>query len=419
MRAKRSSPVARQGSGEPTAVSGRLSGPVLVCNAGSSSLRMGLFDAENEAQLATAHVDLSARATRLTLHRTGHPDLEEEPVLHGHAEAFARVLELLRSGPAAALSPGAAVGAVGHRVVHGGDRCSGTLRITEQVVQQIRDWSPRAPLHHPASLACIAEAERRLPGVPQFAAFDTAFHATLPEAARTYAIPRRWTREWGLRRYGFHGLSHSWCAGRAAEMLGRGGERLVIAHLGAGASLSAVRDGVCIDTSMGFTPLEGLMMGSRSGSVDPGLLLHLLRERGLDAERLDQILNHESGLLGVSGLSADMRAVLEAEPRDADARLAVEIYVHRLRREIGAMAATLGGLDALVFTAGVGENSADIRRRACEGLDHLGLRLDPEANAGRRPDADVARLDSPARILIVASREDLCIVRDLLKLVRT
>ncbi|HZM01275.1 MAG TPA: acetate/propionate family kinase, partial [Planctomycetota bacterium] len=290
---------------------------------------------------------------------------------------------------------------------------------TPAVVRAIDELSRLAPLHNPPSLACIRAAERALPGVPQVAAFDTAFHATLPEAARTYAIPRRWTQEWGLRRFGFHGLSHEYCARRAAELLGRPPARLVVAHLGHGASLAAVRDGACTDTTMGFTPLEGLVMGTRSGSVDPGLLLHLLRDRGLDPESLDRALNRESGLLGVSGLSADMRALLAAQATDAGARLAVEVYLHRLRQALGAMAASLGGLDALVFTAGVGEGSAEIRRRACEGLEHLGLRLDAAANESCRPDADVARADSPARILVVASREDLTIVRAVRRLVFT
>jgi acetate kinase len=269
-----------------------------------------------------------------------------------------------------------------------------------------------APLHNQPSLEVIRTMERVAPRLPQVAAFDTAFHATLSEAARTYAVPLAWTRDWGLRRYGFHGLSHSYCATRAAEILGRTGLRLVIAHLGHGASVSAVRGGVCVDTSMGFTPLEGLMMGTRSGTVDPGLLICVLRQKGLDADALDRALNAESGLLGVSGVSADMRQVLAAAAQNPDARLAIDVYVHRVRQSIGAMAATLGGVDALVFTAGVGENSPRIRAFVCENTGYLGLLLDPAANETCRPDADISRPDSAARVLVIATREDLTILRE-------
>jgi acetate kinase len=244
------------------------------------------------------------------------------------------------------------------------------------------------------------------------AVFDTAFHATLSEAARTYPVPQQWRREWGVRRYGFHGLSHAYCATRAAEMLGRPDLRLIIAHLGNGASVSAVRHGLCVDTSMGFTPMEGLMMGTRSGSVDPGILVYLLRQKGLDADQLDHALNYDSGLLGVSGVSSDMRQVLAAAPHHADARLAIDVYVHRIRQTVGAMAATLGGVDALVFTAGVGEHAAEIRARVCENLGYLGLALDRTANDACQPDADVALPASTGRILVIATREDVTIVRE-------
>jgi acetate kinase len=257
-----------------------------------------------------------------------------------------------------------------------------------------------------------------LPDVPQFAAFDTGFHARLPPAARTYAVPHSWTADWGLRRYGFHGLSHAYCAARAAEMIGRPNVRLVIAHLGHGASVSAVRGGVCIDTSMGFTPLDGLVMGTRSGAVDPGLLLYVLRRKGLDPDRLDHALNHESGLLGMSGVASDMRRVLAAAATgDPRAGLTIDVYVHRLRQTIGAMAASLGGIDALVFTAGVGEHSPEIRWCTCDGLGFFGLELDHAVNAACRPDADVASPESAARVLVIATREDLTIVREVTRLI--
>lgn len=308
---------------------------------------------------------------------------------------------------------------MGHRIVHGGERYTSAVRVTPEVRREINELAELAPLHNSASLEVIDAVQGMLPGVPQVAAFDTAFHSTLPEAARTYAVPHRWTSEWRLRRYGFHGLSHSYCAGRAAEMLpGRRNLRLIIAHLGNGASVSAVRDGACVDTSMGFTPLDGLMMGTRSGSVDPGILIHVLRHEGLSADQLDHALNHESGLLGVSGVSSDMREVLAAAERyEPRARLAIDMYVHRIQQTVGAMAATLGGVDGLVFTAGVGEHAPLIRDRVCENLGHLGLELNRNANVECRPDADVATHASTARILVIATREDLTIVREIKRLI--
>ena len=385
---------------------------IFVCNAGSSSLKFSLFEADGEKLLIEGGIDWGKRPARLTLRPPGEASHVSESAPTGHGDAVACILDALRSGPSPLLTSASSVQAVGHRVVHGGERYSAAALITPTVLQAIEDLSELAPLHHPASLAVIDALDRALPGVPQVAAFDTAFHATLPEAARTYAVPRQWTQDWHIRRYGFHGLSHGYCAARAAQMLGRTDRRLVIAHLGNGASMSAVRDGICIDTSMGFTPMEGLMMGTRSGSVDPGALIHLMQNKGMDANALHHALNHESGLLGVSGISSDMRQVQAAAEHHADARLAIEVYVHRVRQTVGAMAATLGGVDALIFTAGVGENAPDIRRRVCEQLDFLGLRLDGEANAACRPDADIARHDSAARILVIATREDVTILRE-------
>jgi acetate kinase len=389
---------------------------VLVCNAGSSSLKFSLFEAEGELLLAEGGIDWTTKPTRLVFRRTGHQEIREELKLEKHADAVARILDDLRAGPSAPLRVLGELQAVGHRVVHGGERYTAAVRITPEVKRVIGELAELAPLHNPASLDGITAVEQVLPKVPQVAAFDTAFHATLSEAARTYPVPQKWTREWGMRRYGFHGLSHSYCAGRAAEMIGRRDLRLIIAHLGNGASVSAVRNGICVDTSMGFTPLEGLMMGTRSGTVDPGMLVYLLRHKRLDANALDHALNYESGLLGVSGVSSDMRQVLSELAGNPNARLAVEVYVHRIRQTVGAMAATLGGVDALVFTAGVGEHAPEIRKRVCENLNYLGLELDRTANETCQPDADVAMPASAARILVIATREDLTIMRETRKL---
>jgi len=385
---------------------------ILVCNAGSSSLKFSLFEADRELLRAEGDIDWTIKPTQLVVRVHGQPEVRRELKRRHYPDALARILDDLQSGLSPQGRGHGGVHAVGHRVVHGGPWYTAAVRITPEVRRVIGDLAELAPLHNPASLEVIEAVEQVLPSIPQVAAFDTAFHSTLSEAARTYPVPQTWTRDWGLRRYGFHGLSHSYCAGRAAEMLGRDDARLVIAHLGNGASVSAVHGGVCVDTSMGFTPMEGLMMGTRSGTVDPGILIYLLRQKGLDADQLDHALNYESGLLGVSGLSSDMREILAAISRDPDARLAVDVYVHRIRQTVGAMAATLGGVDGLVFTAGVGEHAAEIRERVCETLEYLGLELDRTANRVCKPDADIAVPDSRGRILVVATREDLTIVRE-------
>ena len=385
---------------------------ILVCNAGSSSFKFSLFEAGGELLLAEGSIDWTTRPTQLLYRRSGYQEIREELKLEKHADAAWRIADDLQAGPSAPLHGLADIRAVGHRIVHGGDHYTSAVRITPEVKRAIAELAELAPLHNLASLDAIIVAEQALPGVAQMAAFDTAFHATLFEAARTYPVPRKWRREWGIRRYGFHGLNHSYCASRAAEIVGRKDLRLVVAHLGNGASMSAVRNGSCVDTSMGFTPLEGLMMGTRSGTIDPGILLYLLRHKGLDVNALDKALNYESGLLGVSGVSSDLRRVLSALPSNPDARLAVDVYVHRIRQTVGAMAATLGGIDALVFTAGIGEHAPEIRRLVCENLNFLGLELDQRANETCRADADVAVPASAVRILVIAAREDLSIMRE-------
>ncbi len=382
---------------------------IFVCNAGSSSLKFGLYEAEREILQAEGIIDWTQSPARLTTQRTGEPKRVKTLSLRNHAEAIPHILDHLGD---------VGIYAVGHRVVHGGDRYTSAVLITPETTQALEEIADLAPLHNPASIEGIRACQQALPGVPQVAAFDTAFHTTMAPAVSTYPVPRQWTDEWRIRRYGFHGLSHSYCSGRAAELLRRPDARLIIAHLGNGASVTAVRDGRCVDTSMGFTPLEGLMMGTRSGSIDPGILIHLMRTRGLDADQLDHALNFESGLLGVSGVSSDMREVLTAAPTNPAARLAIEIYVHRVRQTIGAMAATLDGVDALVFTAGVGENSSEIRRQVCGGLNHLGLTIDSAANDNCTPDADIATASSRGRILVVATKEALTVLRQTWQLTR-
>ena len=385
---------------------------VLLLNAGSSSLKCTLLDSASHVVLARASADWAGAVTRYDRTGPGAERVSEEAAFRGHAEAVRRAVHELVPTPTATRPA-----AVGHRVVHGGE-FTAPVRITSGVRSRIAALAELAPLHNPPALETLAVAESLLPDVPHVAVFDTAFHATLPPAARTYPIPKRWTHEWGMRRYGFHGLSHSYCATRAADLLARplGELRIVICHLGHGCSATAVLHGRSVDTTMGFTPLDGLMMATRSGSVDPSIITHVQLHHGLGAKEVDDALNHESGLLGVSGLSADMREVLSAAGEgNENARLAVDVYTHRVRQAIGALAVTLGGVDVLVFTAGVGEHSAEVRAEICRGLDCLGLDLDAEANARCRPDADVSRRGTLARILVLATREDLAMLSEVVR----
>ena len=304
--------------------------------------------------------------------------------------------------------------AIGVRFVHGGARTAPVL-VTAEVLDELEEVSGLAPLHNPPALAAARDLAKQHPGVPLVACFDTAFHSTMPPAAATYALPREWRERWDLRRRGFHGLSHSYAARRAAELLHRPLEelRIVTCHLGGGASLCAVRGGRSVDTTMGMTPMEGLVMQTRSGSVDPGLMLHLLRSRGVTPDELERVLDRESGLRALTGTSGDLREVVAAiEDGSAEAAAGLEVYVHRLVREIGAMAAAAGGLDALVFTGGVGEHSPDVRRAAVARLGFLGLGVDELLNPEVSGDADVSASGATASTLVVTAREDLEIERE-------
>lgn len=299
------------------------------------------------------------------------------------------------------------VDAVGHRVVHGGTSFTGPVVITDDIVEDLAALAPLAPLHQPRSLAAVTATRRVLPGVAHIACFDTAFHATLPRAAHTYALPAAWRERWPLRRYGFHGISHRWAARRASELTSPAHTRVVTCHLGAGASLCAVLDGRSVDTTMGFTPLDGLVMQTRSGSIDPGLVLWLITTAGMDPATVTDGLEHHSGMAGLSRTSGDMRDILEARGDDDAAALAYDVYVHRLRREIAAMTAPLGGLDVLVFTGGVGEHSPDVRADAVSGLGYLGLGIDENRNREAAADAEITGATTHARVLVITAREDL------------
>jgi acetate kinase len=295
------------------------------------------------------------------------------------------------------------VDAVGHRIVHGGPDLIEPVVVDAGIERRLRHLVDLAPLHQPKSLRSLDAARRLLPGVPHVACFDTAFHATLPPAAYTYALPRQWRKRWGIRRYGFHGLSHAWATRRAQQMV-PAARRVVTCHLGAGASLAAVLDGRSVDTTMGFTPLDGLVMATRCGSVDPGLLTWIEEHEGIPPHEMAHTLEHCSGLLGLAD-TADMRELLGRQ--DSDAQLALGVYLHRLASSVAAMTVSLGGLDALVFTGGVGEGAAEVRERTASQLTHLGVRVDHQLNTRAQPDTDISAAGAAARTLVVASREDL------------
>jgi acetate kinase len=305
------------------------------------------------------------------------------------------------------------VEAVGHRVVHGGPHFVVPARIDEEVRASIEELEAIAPLHNAPALAGIDTASDAFPGLPQVAVFDTAFHATIPAEAATYALPRIWRDEWGIRRYGFHGLSVQWCAERAPELLERPHLplRLVVCHLGGGCSVTAVRGGRSVDTTMGFSPLEGVPMTTRSGSVDPGALLYVQRRHAVSVEELDRVLNEESGLRGLSGLSGDVRELEAAAGENEYARVALAVYAHRIAGAVAAMATSLGGLDALIFTAGVGEHSPGVRAAVCARLAFLSVDLHADLNERSTPDGDIASPESAVRVLVIEAREELIVAR--------
>jgi len=358
---------------------------ILVVNAGSSSLKLRVLDPGDEV-IAALDMD----------HWDGSPDARQ-------------VREFLRE-----LS---GLGAVGHRVVHGAGTFTSATVLDDAVIEAIAGLTDLAPLHQPRALAGIRAARSALPGIPEVACFDTAFHAGLPAAAARYALPGDWTERFGLRRYGFHGLSHGYAARRSAQLLGidSARARVVTCHLGAGSSLAAVHGGRCVDTTMGFTPLEGLVMATRPGSVDPGLLIWLLQHGGLSVDELSGGLEHSAGLAGLAGLpggSGDMREVRRAaEAGSPGARLAIDVHAHRLRREIAAMAAAMDGLDVLAFTGGIGEHQPAVRAEAAAGLAFLGVAIDPARNADAAGDADISAAAAGVRTVVISAREDVELAR--------
>ncbi|RAM49864.1 MAG: acetate kinase [Hapalosiphonaceae cyanobacterium JJU2] len=396
---------------------------ILVLNAGSSSQKSCLYEIAGEVlpnqvplPLWEAKVDWTylQGVAKIDIKTATGEVLQEKIEAESQAVVMAYVLDTLTQGSTQVIKHLSEIDVVGHRVVHGGQDYRDSVIITDDVKEAIARLSTLAPVHNPANLQGIQMIEQALGKVMQVAVFDTAFHAEIPDAAAIYPGPYEWIEQ-GIRRYGFHGTSHKYCAQRAAHILDRDLEslRLIICHLGNGCSLTAIKNGRSVDTTMGFTPLDGLMMGSRSGSIDPGIAIYLLRQHNYSPEQLEYILNQVSGLKGISGISNDLRLVMEAMIQgNSRAQLAWDMYIHRLRSYIGAMLASLDGLDALVFTAGVGENSPLIRQAACEPFKFLGLKLDPKKNINFPLDQDIATPDSAVRVLTIHTQEDWAIATE-------
>jgi acetate kinase len=389
---------------------------VLVINCGSSSLKYQLLDMADERLLARGLVErIGLEDGRHTYSRPDAEAVVETDSVPDHADAIARVLAALTSPDHGVVASMDEIAAVGHRVVHAGEKYACSAVIDEDVVAALKECIPLAPLHNPANITGIRAAEKALPGVPMVGVFDTAFHQSMPDRAFVYALPYHLYEEHKIRRYGFHGTSHRYVTLRASQILNRAVDDLnvISCHLGNGASVAAIRGGHSIDTSMGFTPLEGLMMGTRSGDIDPAIVGYLARNFSMSLDDVERMLNKQSGMLGISGISSDLRDVEREYARGNDrARLALEVYAYHIRKYLGAYAVALGRVDAILFTAGVGENASLVREWACRGLQAIGAVLDPFKNATRHDEAIISKASSRVRIMIVPTNEELMIARD-------
>lgn len=388
---------------------------VLVINCGSSSIKYSLFEMDNEDELAQGMVEKIGEETSRLSHQTAQGKIDVEQTVADHQEGFALFTKYLLGDDNGLIKSADEVMAVGHRVVHGGEEFVQATVIDNEVIKGIEKYSPLAPLHNPPNLVGIREARRFFPHSTHVAVFDTAFHHTLPRESFIYAIPYQYYQKHSIRRYGFHGTSHDYVSQRAAEMLNRPYDQLnqITAHLGNGVSITAIRKGRSVDTSMGMTPLEGLVMGTRSGDLDPGFLPYLAEREGFDLPQIDEILNKKSGLLGISGISNDMREIAEAAKQgNQRAELALQIFAHRAKKYIGCYLAILGHVDDIIFTAGIGENNSQMRARICSGLEPLGIKLDAARNqdcVGKQ--GTISADDSTIKLLVIPTNEELLIAR--------
>jgi len=396
---------------------------VLVLNAGSSTVKYQIIDMDNEKVLAKGlceRIGIDGRHT----HKVNGESIKTDKKMDNHLEAIKEVLKIVVDEKVGVVKDLSEIGAVGHRVLHGGEIYKESVLINEEVMANLKELIPLGPLHQPANIQGIEACQELMPGVPQVAVFDTSFHATMPDYAFRYAIPKEAYTKWAIRKYGFHGTSHKFISSELERIMGKKG-RFIICHVGNGASVSAVKDGKCQDTSMGYTPLEGLIMGSRSGDVDPAILERIMNETGMDIKQTINYLNKKSGLLGVSQVSEDMRDLEniifsgEKSERADDSKLAINMHAYRVRKYIGSYMAVLGGCDAIAFTAGVGENGNEYREQVLAGLEDLGIKLDKNRNGKDFKRGEVNLIsadDSKVKVYVIPTDEELTIARDTIKL---
>lgn len=394
---------------------------ILVINCGSSSLKYQLIDMENEEVIAKGLAERIGIEGSVLKHQPKASDkVTIERPMPTHKEALQTLIDALLDKDYGVIKDMSEISAVGHRVVHAGEKFACSVVINDEVMNALKECIDIAPLHNPPNIMGIEACRELMPNVPMVGVFDTAFHQTMPKEAFIYAIPYEYYEKYKIRRYGFHGTSHKYVSERAAAMLGKPIEELKIitCHLGNGASITAVKNGKSVETSMGFTPLEGLVMGTRSGDIDPAIAKFLADKEGLNIAQIDQVLNKKSGVLGVSGVSSDFRDVEEAaEKGNERAKLAIDVFIHRVKKYIGAYAAVMNGVDAVVFTAGLGENSDIIRSAICKDMDFLGIELDEEKNRVRGKEVDISRAGSKVKVLLIPTNEELMIARDTKQLV--
>ena len=393
---------------------------VLVINCGSSSLKYQLINSDTEDVLAKGLCERIGIDGRLVYQKAGCDKEITEAAMPTHKEAIQMVLDALVNDKTGAVKSLSEVNAVGHRIVHGGEKFASSVVITDEVLEAVAQCNDLAPLHNPANLIGINACKELMPGVPMVAVFDTAFHQTMPEKAYLYGLPYEYYEKYKVRRYGFHGTSHSFVSKETARFLGMDLEnsKIIVCHLGNGASVSAVKDGKCIDTSMGLTPLEGLVMGTRSGDIDPAIMEYIAKKEDLDIAGVMNVLNKKSGLEGISGLSSDFRD-LTAGAKDGNKRAiaAIEVFCYRVAKYVGSYAAAMNGVDAIAFTAGIGENVGLVREKICSYLGYLGITLDAEANEKRGDNCVISAADSKVKVAVIPTNEELAICRETVALV--
>ena len=388
---------------------------VLVINCGSSSLKYQLIDMDGEKVLCKGLCERIGMESSMITHEANGHKATTPAIFPTHTEAFAEVVKKMTTGEGKCIDDISEINAIGHRVVHGGEKFKASCLITDEVINTLRELSPLAPLHNPAGILGIEAARKVFGNIPMVAVFDTAFHSTMPPKAYMYAIPYEYYEKYGVRRYGFHGTSHRYVAGEVAKVMGKPVEelRIINCHLGNGSSLAAIKYGKCVDTTMGFTPLAGVLMGTRCGDIDPAIVLNVMDNHNLSTKDMDKLMNKQSGVLGISGVSSDFRDLGKAAGEGNErAQLALDMFHYQVRKEIGAFAAAMGGVDVITFTAGVGENGIEDRAAIAEGLEYLGAKLDPQRNDVRGKDALISTDDSTVKMYVIPTNEEIMIARD-------